>query len=237
MTKTIDIEEIKQKLFKKLEPSGWAKPLKSFIFSSDFENIIMQLVRLSKDGKRFTPKLSQLFRAFEECPYNELKVIMVGQDPYPKLGVADGIAFSCKNTMEQQPSLRFILNEVNRTVYDGVGQSHDPDLTRWANQGMLMLNTALTTTVGKIGQHYTIWKPFLAYLFDYLTFAHTGMVFVYMGKQAHEWSDAVNDVNYKFFISHPASAVYNKGQVWDCKDIFNEISKILKNNYNFSVIW
>ena len=118
-----------------------------------------------------------------------------------------------------------------------MGQSHDPDLTRWANQGMLMLNTALTTTVGKVGQHYTIWKPFLAYLFDHLTFAHTGMVFVYMGKQAHEWSDTVNDMNYKFFVSHPASAVYNKGQTWDCKDIFNEISKILKNHYNFSVTW
>ena len=44
-------------------------------------------------------------------------------------------------------------------------------------------------------------------------------------------------MNYKFFVSHPASAVYNKGQNWDCKDIFNEISKILKDNYNFSVIW
>ena len=110
MTKTIDIEEIKQKIFKKLEPSGWAQPLKSFIFSSDFDKIMMQLIRLSKDGKRFTPKLSQLFRAFEECPYDELKVIMVGQDPYPKLGVADGVAFSCSNTMEQQPSLKFILN-------------------------------------------------------------------------------------------------------------------------------
>ena len=53
MTKTVDIEEIKQKIFKKLEPSGWAQPLKSFIFSSDFDKIMMQLIRLSKDGKRF----------------------------------------------------------------------------------------------------------------------------------------------------------------------------------------
>ena len=64
MTQTIDIEDIKQKIFKKLEPSGWGRPLKSFIFGSDFEEIIKQLVTLSKDGKRFTPKLSQLFRAF-----------------------------------------------------------------------------------------------------------------------------------------------------------------------------
>ena len=237
MTKTIDIEDIKQKIFKKLKPSGWDRPLKSFIFSSDFDNIIKQLIRLSKDGKRFTPKLSQLFKAFEECPFNELKEIMIGQDPYPKLEVADGIAFSCSNTMEQQPELKFILDEVNRTVYDGVGESHNPDLTRWANQGVLMLNTALTTTVGKTGQHYPIWKPFLAYLFDYLTFGHTGLIYVYIGKQSLEWKDMVHDMNYKFSISHPASAAYTADEKWDCEDIFNEISKILKNNYNFSITW
>ena len=54
MTKKIDIEEIKQKMFKKLEPSGWSRILKSFIFSSDFENIVNQLVKFSKDNKRFT---------------------------------------------------------------------------------------------------------------------------------------------------------------------------------------
>ena len=113
MKQTIDIEDIKQKIFKKLNLSGWDKPLKSFIFSSDFENIIRQLVILSKDGKRFTPKLSQLFRAFEECPYNELKVIILAQDPYPNLGVADGLAFSCSNTMEQELGLKVILNEIN----------------------------------------------------------------------------------------------------------------------------
>ena len=236
MTTTIDIEEIKQKLFKKLEQSGWGF-FKSFIFSNDFDNILKQLIRLSKDNQRFTPKISQLFRAFEECPYDKLNTIIVGQDPYPKLDVADGIAFSCSNTMQQQPSLKFILDAVNRTVYDGVGQSHNPDLTRWANQGILMLNTALTTVVGKVGQHYSIWKPFIAYLFDHLTFCNPGLIYVYMGKQAQEWKESVNDTNYKFCVNHPASAVYVKGSEWDCKDVFNEINKILKKNNNFSLTW
>ena len=237
MTQTIDIEDIKQKIFKKLEPSGWSKPLKSFIFSSDFENILKQLVKLSKDGKRFTPKLSQLFKAFEKCPYNELKVIIIGSDPYPQLGVADGIAFSCGNTLEMQPTLKHMLNAVNRTVYDGVGQSHNPDLTRWSNQGVLMLNTALTTTVSKMGQHFAIWKPFLAYLFDYLTFGHTGLVYIYMGKQAQEWKDVVHDMNYKFILDHPISAEYNKDSKWNCEDIFVKVQKILKDNNNYSLIW
>jgi uracil-DNA glycosylase len=80
MNNKIDLEELKEKLLLKLEPSGWKPVLKSFIESSDFDNIIKQLVRLTKDGKRFTPTLKQLFRAFEECPYDKLKVIVVGQD-------------------------------------------------------------------------------------------------------------------------------------------------------------
>jgi uracil-DNA glycosylase len=237
MTKTIDIEDIKQKLFKKLEPSGWNKILKSFIFSDDFDNILKQLILLSKDGKRFTPKLSQLFKAFEECPYNKLKIVIIGQDPYPELGVADGIAFSCSNTMEQHSQLRYLLNAVNRTVYDGVGQSHNPDLSRWSNQGILMLNTALTTTVSKTGQHYPIWKPFLAYLFDHLSFAHTGLIYVYIGKQAQDWKDLIHDMNYKFSISHPASTAYLDNSEWDCANIFNNINNIMYNLYGEKIIW
>jgi uracil-DNA glycosylase len=236
MNNKIDLEELKEKLLLKLEPSGWKPVLKSFIESSDFDNIIKQLVRLTKDGKRFTPTLKQLFRAFEECPYDKLKVIVVGQDPYPQLGVADGIAFSCSNTGELQPSLNFILNEVNKTVYKGHPGSIDTDLTRWSNQGVLLLNTALTTTVGKIGQHYVIWKPFMAYIFDHLTWNNSGLVYVYMGKQAQEWADCVNDNNHKFFTSHPASAGYNNTN-WDSKNVFNDINAILKKMYNEQITW
>lgn len=236
MNNKIDLEELKEKLLLKLEPSGWKPVLKSFIESSDFDNIIKQLVRLTKDGKRFTPTLKQLFRAFEECPYDKLKVIMVGQDPYPQLGVADGIAFSCSNTMELQPSLRYMLDEINRKVYNGHPGSLDVDLTRWANQGVLLLNTALTTTVGKVGQHYVIWKPFMAYIFDHLTWNNSGLVYVYMGKQAQEWADCVNDNNHKFYTTHPASAGYNNTS-WDSKNVFNEINTILKKMYNEEITW
>ena len=58
-----------------------------------------------------------------------------------------------------------------------------------------------------------------------------------MGKQAQEWKDVVHEMNYKFFVSHPITAVYSKESEWDCNDVFNEISTILKNNYNYSLIW
>lgn len=237
MKQKLDLEEIKQKMFERLEPSGWGRVLKSFIFSSDFDDIIKQLARLATDGKRFTPPLKDVFRAFEECPYDKLKVILIGQDPYPHFGVADGISFSCSKTGELQPSLKFMLEEVNRTVYKGHPGSLDPDLKRWSNQGVLMLNTALTTTVGKIGQHYSIWQPFMAYLFDHLTWNQNGLVYVYMGKEAKMWAESVNDNNFKFFVAHPASAVYQKFQRWDSQEVFLEVNKVLKSSYNETITW
>jgi uracil-DNA glycosylase len=237
MKQQLDLEDIKNKLYQKLEKSGWAVKLRGFIYSSDFDNIIKQLARLSLDGKRFTPKLSQMFRAFEECPVDQLKVVIIGQDPYPQFGVADGIAFSCSNTNEAETSLKFMLDEINRHVYKGHPGSLDPDLTRWSNQGVLMLNTALSTTVGKIGQHYSIWQPFLAYLFDYLTWNINGIVYVYMGKEAKTWSDSVNENNYKFYVSHPASAAYAGDKIWDSQNVFNEVNKLIEKTNNTKIIW
>lgn len=236
MNKKIDLEEIRTKILLKLEPSGWNKVLKSFIESSDFENLILELVKFTNDGKRFTPPLKSIFRAFEECPYNELKIVMIGQDPYPQINIADGIAFSCSQS-NIQVSLKFILDEVNRTVYNGHPGSTDIDLKRWSNQGILMLNTALTTTIGKIGQHYEMWKPFIAYLFDYLSNNRNGLIYVYMGKEAKGWSESVNDNNYKFFVNHPASAAYQKFRKWDSKDVFNQVKKIVKDLYNENIVW
>lgn len=237
MSQKLDIEEIKEKLLEKLEPSGWARVLKGFIDSKDFESIILELAKQSRDGRRFTPTLKNLFRAFEECPYDELKVIMLGQDPYPGFGHADGIAFSLSATKDMQPSLEHIFKEVNRTVYDSNNVCTDKDLTRWANQGILLLNTALTTTVGKVGQHYLIWRPFIAYLLDWLSWHVPGMVYVYMGKKAQEWSDCVNDNNYKFFVSHPASASYSSNLNWDSENVFVKVNEIVEKTYGTKITW
>ena len=233
----LEIEEIKQKMFNKLEPSGWGRIFKSFIFSSEFEKIIIELYKQSVEDKRFTPPLKQVFRAFEECPYHELQMVIVGQDPYPQLGVADGIAFSCSNTNKLQPSLRYILDEVNKTVYNGEQISTDVDLKRWSNQGILLLNTALTTEVGKIGAHYNIWKPFTAYLLDWLNNYNPGLIYVYMGKKAEEWSDLTNDTtSYKFTVKHPASAAYS-GSKWDSDNIFMRTRAVVKKMSGKSINW
>jgi uracil-DNA glycosylase len=233
---TVNLEEIKQKLYEKLKPSGWADKLKTFILSSDFDKILKALLKDAQEGKRFTPQLKQVFRAFEECPYNELKVILMGQDPYPHLGIADGIAFSCSNTKNVEASLKYMFKELESTVYPN-GYTWDPDLKRWSNQGILMLNSALTTTISKVGQHYSIWQPFIAFLMDQLMCYNPGLIYVFMGKKAQEWSESVSDNNYKLFCSHPASAAHNALEKWDSGDIFNKTSDLCYKQFKYKIIW
>lgn len=238
MTQTVDLKEIKTKLIERLTPSGWALKLRSFINSSQFTEILETLYNEREEGKRFTPPLKQVFRAFEECPVNDLKVIMIGQDPYPYLGVADGIAFSCGNTGKVQPSLDQMFGAISKTVYPGEIVDHDPDLTRWANQGVLMLNKALTCQVDKVGSHYDIWHDFVMYVIDMLSFTNSGLIFVLLGQKAQELETCITPSHYILKASHPASASYSKTQ-WECNDLFNEANRIIEQNNGpqFRINW
>ena len=238
MTQTVDLIEIKEKLIEKLRPSGWATKLKSYIQSSDFDKILLELYNLREDGKRFTPPLKQVFRAFEECPVENLRVIMIGQDPYPQIGVADGLAFSCGNTKKPQPSLKNIFEAVETTVYQEWPTHQDPDLTRWANQGVLLLNRALTCEIDKVGSHYDIWNDLLMYVLDMLNFTNSGLIFVLLGAKAQELENIIGPNHYIIKASHPASAAYTK-TTWDCNDLFNKVNEIIsKNNgFEFTIDW
>jgi uracil-DNA glycosylase len=86
---------LKDSLKKDIESSGWADILFPYIDSKLYDDLTDSLVSLVEQGKRFTPKFKDIFNAFKECKYDDLKVVIVGQDPYPQLGSADGLAFSC----------------------------------------------------------------------------------------------------------------------------------------------
>jgi uracil-DNA glycosylase len=235
-TETIDIEQVRLKLYENLKPSGWGDKLKTFLLSSDFEKILLTLLDEVKAGKRFTPPLKLVFKAFECCDMSKLKVVMIGQDPYPQPYVASGIAFSCDVTGKPEKSLKYIFKALEETVYPE-GYLWDPDLSRWGKQGVLMLNSALTTQMSKTGTHYTLWKPFLEFLFDYLNINHPGLVYVFMGKKAQELEGYIEDNSFKLACSHPASAAYKDLERWDCNDIFNKTNEILSNQYNEQIIW
>jgi uracil-DNA glycosylase len=237
MSQEIDIKAVQQKLYEKLKPSGWGEKLKLFILSHEFTVILETLMDESKNGTKFTPVIKYLFRAFEECPYDKLKVVMVGQDPYPYAGVADGIGFSCSRTPKPEASLKFIHKEIKDTVYPDSEYTPQNDLVYLSNQGILMLNTALTTSIGEVGTHLMLWRPFISFLFDTLAFDKSQIAYVFMGAKAKAWAKSVPQNNFKFFTTHPASSGYNKKDRWDSGDLFNQLGALVEENLETKIIW
>lgn len=227
----ININNIRKKFKSQLNNSGWNNIMNPIIDSEEFEISIYKLKSYVENDQRFTPKLSEIFRAFEECPFDQLKVIIIGQDPYPQLGVADGISFSCSKTKKLQPSLRYIFKALNESQYD----SMDPDLSRWSKQGVLMLNTAFTVEIGKIGSHYDVWKPITQMILSAINSNKKDVAVALLGKKAEEWQLLLN--NQKIYKTpHPASAAY-KGGEWDCKNVFTNVNEYLLAQNNKPITW
>lgn len=233
----IDIEDIKNKLYDKLKPSGWARKLRGFIYSSEFDQIINYLIQETNNDKRFTPPLSNLFKAFEECAYEDLKIVMICPEPYSELNMADGLAFSCSKTMKVEYTLEYIFRAIDDTVYPDDGHTWDPDLKRWASQGILLLNTSLTTEVNNSGKHFNIWKPFITYLMDVLNSDNNGLIYILVGSKVQQWNDHINKNNYKLNCTYPTSAAYKGNKKWNCNNVFNDASEIVKSIYNINITW
>ena len=235
MLDSVNLQDVRDKLIDKLSDCGWGNKLRTFIKSSEMETILETLLKEALDNKRFTPKVKDMFNAFTACPYDNTRVIIIGQDPYPQAGVADGIAFSCSNTGNIEASLKYMHKSIKATVDPTyVGSS---DLKPWADQGVLLLNTALTTTIGKPGSHQLVWRPFIVQVLDSLIWEKPGLVYVFLGKKAQDYADLVPDNNYKIMVSHPASAAYNNQAEWDCEDMWNRINKYLEQDDQQRISW
>jgi|TARA_R110000744_G_scaffold66333_1_gene135607 uracil-DNA glycosylase len=221
---------LKDKLKLDVKKGNWDDILLPFINSKAYDDVVTSLVSLVEGGQRFTPQFKDIFNAFKECDYDNLKVVIVGQDPYPQLDVADGIAFSCSKKGKTEKSLQYIF----KALY-GEYEGYNNDLRRWANQGVLLINTALTVEVNKIGSHYWNWKPFTEYLFTEINKNNKDIVFILMGKKAESWQLLLpNQIILK--CSHPASAAY-RGGVWDSNDVFSKANDELKKQDKTLISW
>jgi uracil-DNA glycosylase len=236
----MNVKEIQEKFMNKLSDAAespyesWVDALWNTVNSKAFSDPLLALAKEVDNGKKFTPKFPDLLKAYEMCPYRDLKVVIVGQDPYPQEGVADGIAFSCSKTNKEQPSLRYIFDELQRQYPDA---TRDCDLSRWSKQGVLMLNTALTCEVDNIGAHVNIWKHWSQCIFGHILTDHPKILeFVFMGAKAKPFAKYVPNDHNKHFVAHPAAAAYRGGK-WDSDNLFKKINKNLINNGEEPINW
>lgn len=184
------------------------------------------------------PNIKDVFKAFKLCPYNKCRVVFIGQDPYPQRGMAQGVLFgNSSDTPENKlsPSLQIIKESVINFEIPHNLITFDPTLESWAKQGILMINSALTTEVGKIGVHMMKWRPFMIAFLKQMSMINPGIIYVLFGSQAQILEPYISKNNYVLKIEHPAYfARTNKKMPYH---IWKDINKILYDLYGERIEW
>ena len=184
------------------------------------------------------PNIKDVFKVFKLCPYNNCRVVFIGQDPYPQRGVAQGVLFgNSSDTPENKlsPSLQIIKESVINFEIPHNLITFDPTLESWAKQGILMINSALTTEVGKIGVHMVKWRPFMIAFLKQMSMINPGIIYVLFGSQAQILEPYISKNNYVLKIEHPAYfARTNKKMPYH---IWKDINKILYDLYGERIEW
>jgi uracil-DNA glycosylase len=171
--------------------------------------------------KAIYPAGKDVFRAFDLCPYNNTKVVILGQDPYHTKDTADGLAFSTKQS-KRPPSLEVIFKEIYKDLniqyyHNETFEEYFPtnNLEKWAYRGFLLLNTVLTVEEGKAGSHKDLgWDAITRKVFEALNKMDRQVIFLLWGKEAQKYKELIDPStkHVAFTAGHPATELYNDGK-------------------------
>lgn len=227
--------------FEKYFHESWHDVIRPFIESEDCDKIYEFLKFEGRRGKKIAPLSSDTYKCFKETPLNEVKVVLLGMCPYHTLSnnqpVADGLLMGCSITKKLQPSLEQFYNALEKDLFNGLNlrRNKHADVRYLAHQGVLMLNSALTTEINKAGSHLKIWEPFIKHVFTE-AISKTGAPVVFLGKESSKFKRYMAPFTWSFEISHPASASY-KNTDWDSEGVFTKVNRILIDNKKSPINW
>ena len=184
------------------------------------------------------PSQNQIFRALSLTSPDNIRAVIIGQDPYHTPGAANGLAFSINEGLPLQPSLQNIFKELHSDI--GCEIPHNGDLTRWAQQGVLLLNRTLTVEAHKPNSHADWgWQLFTKHIFDLCTDLPQPVVFILWGKYAQQLAEGVdwNSKRNKMLIqsAHPSPFSAYKGFFGSRP--FSRTNKYLSSNNSREIDW
>ncbi len=190
-------------LIEALQEDSWKKELDSFLNSETFTRL-SDFVASERRHHDVYPPSQDVFSALNKCPFDDVKVVIIGQDPYHKEGQGNGLAFSVREGVQPPPSLRNIFKELEADV--NIVKPRHGNLEYWATQGVLLLNTVLTVRQGKANSHSNIgWEAFTDEIVDLLNDKHDGLVFLLWGAPAAKKGKAIDESRHTVIItSHPS---------------------------------
>lgn len=188
-----------------------------------------------KQLKGQQPLKKDIFKAFSETPYDRVEVVIIGQDPYPFPGIANGLAFDCSQSLyhQLQPSLDSIYDACEREgiIFD----QRSPSLAHLPPQGVLLLNSALTVAPNTPGSHQELWRFFMNEVVRVLS-KKEDLVWILYGGHAKSFKKLINPEHKIFESVHPVADAYGSGEprfyTW-----FKETNKYLVEKGKLDILW
>lgn len=215
--------------------ASWKQVLHAEFNKSYFENIVAFLKTEKAQGKIIYPPGSLIFNAFFKTPFDKLKVVLLGQDPYHGKGQAMGLSFSVPKGVRPPPSLINIFKELHDDV--GVPIATTGDLTPWAEQGVLLLNAALTVRAGEPNSHSKIgWHQFTDAVIKKISDEKNGIVFLLWGSFAHQKQELIDQTKHHVLkAAHPSPYSADKG-FFGCRH-FSKTNEFLMQQKQQPINW
>ena len=217
----------------KIEQS-WKEALQGEFDKPYFAELVAELHRQKREGAVIFPPGGQIFRAFELCPLPALKVVILGQDPYHSYGQATGLSFSVPANVPAPPSLKNIFKEIESDL--GIQMSGCPDLTPWAEQGVLLLNAVLTVRAGEPTSHSRIgWQEFTDAVIRTISERCDGVVFMLWGNYARSKA-ALIDSSRHFVLEAAHPSPLARGAFFGCRH-FSKANNLLISKGKTPIDW
>jgi len=198
-------------------------------FSKDYFQDLVNFVKDEYGKHTIFPPGNLIFNAFEQCKWDDLKLVIIGQDPYHGPGQAHGLCFSVNHGVEFPPSLRNIFKEIDLEFNKGLPT--DGDLTRWANQGVLLLNATLTVRSGEAGSHQGKgWETFTDNVIRTINEEKKNIVYLLWGNFARSKKKLI-DVNANLVLESPHPSPLSAHRGFLGNDHFKKANDYLFDQY------
>ncbi len=212
------------------------KPYIQQEFEKQYFKVLADYVKEEYAQHKCFPPGKQIFNAFEHCHFNDVKVVIIGQDPYHGIGQAHGLCFSVNDGIKHPPSLINIFKEIESDL--GIPYPKSGNLIKWADQGVLLLNATLTVRAHQAGSHQNKgWELFTDSVIKTISTNKNNIVFLLWGGFAKSKMKLINSKkHYVLTCGHPSPLSANRG-LWFGNNHFSKTNSFLKTKGSKAIEW
>ena len=213
---------------------SWKKALAEEFDKPYFRELVAELHREKQAGITVYPPGGSIFKAFDLCPLDKVKVVILGQDPYHNPGQAMGLSFSVPEGVAAPASLKNIFKEIESDL--GIRMSGSTDLTPWARQGVLLLNSVLTVRAGAAASHSGLgWQEFTDAVIRIISETQDGVVFLLWGNYAKTKAPLI-DISRHHILAAAHPSPLARGAFFGCRH-FSRANEILEYEGKSPIDW